>query len=69
MPAVSIFKVLIFSLLQYHFCIMFCGFFFLAVRHVRILAPQPGMEPALPALEGEVLTTGPPENSPKGPLL
>ena len=25
-----------------------------------ILAPQPGIEPASPALEGEVLTTGPP---------
>ena len=29
-----------------------------------ILAPQPGIEPAPPALEGEVLTTGPPETSP-----
>ena len=28
-----------------------------------ILAPQPGIEPALPALEGKVLTTGPPEKS------
>ena len=26
----------------------------------RILAPQPGIEPAPPALEGKVLTTGPP---------
>ena len=68
MPAVSICKVLIFNLLQYHFCIMFCGFFF-GREACRILAPQPGMEPALSALEGEVLTTGPPENSPKGPLL
>lgn len=25
-----------------------------------ILAPSPGMEPAAPALRGEVLTTGPP---------
>ena len=25
-----------------------------------ILAPRPGIEPAPPALEGEVLTTGPP---------
>ena len=25
-----------------------------------ILAPQPGIKPALPALEAEVLTTGPP---------
>ena len=30
-------------------------------RHVcGVLAPQPGIEPAPPALEGEVLTTGPP---------
>ena len=28
-----------------------------------ILAPQPGIEPTLPALEGEVLTTGPPGKS------
>ena len=27
-----------------------------------ILAPWPGMEPVPPALEGEVLTTGPPGN-------
>ena len=29
-----------------------------------ILAPQPGIEPAPPALECEVLTTGPPGKSP-----
>ena len=29
----------------------------------RILAPQPGIEPTPPALEGEVLTTGPPGQS------
>ena len=28
-----------------------------------ILAPRPGIEPASPALEGEVLTTGLPEKS------
>ena len=28
-----------------------------------ILALQPGIEPVLPALEDEVLTTGPPEKS------
>ena len=28
-----------------------------------ILAPTPGFEPAPPALEGEVLTTGPPGKS------
>ena len=30
----------------------------------KILAPQPGIEPAPPALEGEVLTTAPPGKSP-----
>ena len=29
-----------------------------------ILAPRPGIEPAPPALQGEVLTTGPPGKSP-----
>ena len=28
-----------------------------------ILAPQPGIEPAPPALEGEILTAGPPGKS------
>ena len=30
------------------------------VRCVGVLAPRPRIEPATPALEGEVLTTGPP---------
>lgn len=30
-----------------------------------VLAPPPGMEPPLPALEGETLTTGPPGRSPR----
>ena len=35
--------------------------FWFSGREARgILAPQPGIEPAPPALEGEVLTTGPP---------
>ena len=34
-----------------------------------ILAPRPGIEPAPPALGGEVLTTGPPEKSPPCKLL
>ena len=29
-------------------------------RGIEILAPRSGIEPAPPALEGEVLTTGPP---------
>ena len=42
---------------------MFC---FWGHEAFGILAPQPGVEPALPALELEVLTTGPPQ---KFPLL
>ena len=39
-------------------------FGFLALRHVGgILAPWPGIEPAPPALKGEVLTTGLPGKS------
>ena len=34
-----------------------------------ILAPRPGIEPASPALEGEVLTTGPPGKSLSSILL
>ena len=35
---------------------MFC---FFGCEACGILAPQPGIEPTPPALEGEVLTTGP----------
>ena len=41
---------------------MFC---FFGWEACGILAPQPGIEPAPPALEGEVLTTGLPGKSPK----
>ena len=34
-----------------------------------ILAPQPGIEVASPALEGVVLTPGPPGKSPKPTIL
>ena len=37
-------------------------YLFLAMRHVCFLAPQPGIKPSPLALEGEVLTTGPPES-------
>lgn len=30
----------------------------LGLKACRILAPLPGMEPALPALEGDILATG-----------
>ena len=35
-------------------------FWFFGREACGILAPQPGTEPAPPAVEGEVLTTGPP---------
>ena len=38
-----------------------CGF--LAMRHVGFLAPQPGLESALLALEGKALTIGAPGKS------
>ena len=37
---------------------------FLATEACGILAPQPGIEPAPPALEGEVSTPGSPGKSP-----
>ena len=42
-------------------CTLF--FFFFGREACGILAPQPGIEPTPPALEGEVLTTGPPGKS------
>ena len=41
---------------------MFC---FLAIRHVLILTPQPGIKAQTPEFKGEVLTTKPPEMSPQ----
>ena len=38
--------------------------FFLGQDACRILASQPGFEPAAPASEGKVLTTGLPGKSP-----
>ena len=35
-------------------------FWFFKHKACGILAPQPGIEPSLPALEGDFLTTGPP---------
>ena len=43
------------NLLQYCFCFMFQFFDHKACVN---LAPRPGIEPALPALEGKILTTG-----------
>ena len=53
------------NLLQYCFCLL-CFFGFLATRPVGscgILTSWPGIEPTPPALEGKVLTTGPPGKS------
>ena len=46
---------------QYCFCFLF---WFFGHKAWRILVPQGEIEPAPSALEGEVLTTGPPEKSP-----
>ena len=48
------------NLLQYFFCFMF---WFFGHEACGILAPEPGIEPAPPALEGKVPTTGPPGKS------
>ena len=39
-------------------------FWFFGHEACRILDPQPGIEPSPAALEGKVLTTGPPGKSP-----
>ena len=49
------------NLLQYCFCFMFWLF---GQKACGILGPQPEIKPAPPALEGEVLTTGPPGKFP-----
>ena len=43
--------------------LLFYVFWFFGPEACGILAPRPGIEPATPVLEGEVLTTGPPEKS------
>ena len=55
----TIFKALL-NLLQYCFCFIFC---FFGHEACGILASQPGFELSPPALEGAVLTTGPPGKS------
>ena len=50
------------DLLQYCSCL----FFFFGCIACGILVPQPGMEPAPHALEGKILTPGPPRKSPRG---
>ena len=48
-------------MLQYCFCFIFR---FFGPEACGILAPQPGIKPVPPSLEGGVLTTGPPGTSP-----
>ena len=40
-------------------------FWFFGPKASGILAPWPGIKPTVPALEGEVLTTGPPRKFPQ----
>ena len=57
----TIFKVFIeFVIISFLFYIF--GFF--GHKACWILAPQPGIKPTPPALEGKVLTTGPPGKPP-----
>ena len=44
--------------------LFFYVFWFFGRKAHGFLAPRPGIEPAPPALEGKVLTTGPPGKSP-----
>ena len=61
MPRPHFFSKSLLNLLQYCFCFMF--WFIFGRKACGILAPQPGIEPVPPALEGEVLSTGPPGRS------
>ena len=51
---------------QRFFCFMF---WFFGREACGMLAPRPGIEPTPPALEGKVLTTGPPGKSLKVSLI
>ena len=57
----TIFVKSLFNLLQYCFCFMF---WFFDLEACGILAPQPGIEPAIPALESEVSIIRLPGKSP-----
>ena len=61
----TIFKVFIeFVIILFLFYVLGSFFFFFGQKACGILVPWPGIEPTTPAMEGEVLTTGPPEKSP-----
>ena len=49
--------------------LLFHVLFFFGEEACGILTPQPGIEHTPPILEGEVLTTGPPEKSPLNRVL
>ena len=59
----TIFLKSLLNLLEYCFRFMF---WFFGHEAWKILAPQRGIEPSPPALEGDVLTTGPPRKSLEG---
>ena len=59
---IYIFSKSLLNLLQYCFYFMF---WFFGHKAYGILAPQWGIEPETPTLGGEVLTTGPPGESPE----
>ena len=53
------------SIADFQYCVyLFIFNFWPHLVACGILVPQPGIEPTLPALEGEILTTGLPEKSP-----
>ena len=62
----TIFLKSLLNLLHYCFCSML--FWFFVHEACGIPAPWPGIKPTTPALEGEVLTTGPPGKSLTGEL-
>ena len=51
----NVFTEFVITLLLFYFFF----FFFFVHKVCRILVPRPGIELALPALEGEILTSGP----------
>ena len=59
------FKAFIESLILLPFFFYVFFFFFFCWEACGIITPRPGVKPACPALEGEVLTSGPPGKSPK----
>ena len=63
----TIFKVFIefVTILLLSFLFTYFFWFLFGREACGILVPEPGIKPASPALEGRVLTTGPPRESPE----